>query len=137
MMRPPSSGGIGSRFSTMKMAFTMIPATPISASGIENIPAASVKLSFTISAQNSAIARLAPGPAAATHSMWRLGLRRLAKFTGTGLAQPKMKPPPTSLESASSTSGTATVPIGSIWRIGFRLTRPCEYAVRSPKYFAA
>ena len=32
---------------------------------------------------------LAPGPAAATQRMSRFGFRRLPKFTGTGLAQPK------------------------------------------------
>ena len=36
----------------------------------------------------SAMSRFAPGPAAATHSMSRLGLRRLPKLTGTGLAHP-------------------------------------------------
>ena len=42
--------------------------------------------------QSIAIIRFAPGPAKATHSISFLGFRKLEKLTGTGFAQPKIKP---------------------------------------------
>ena len=42
--------------------------------------------------QKIAIKRFAPGPAKATHSISFLGFRKLEKLTGTGFAQPKIKP---------------------------------------------
>jgi hypothetical protein len=60
-------------------------------------------------------------------------LRRRSNTTGTGLAKPNTNCPAVR---KYSSSGTATVPIGSIWRIGFRLTRPSSQAVLSPKYLA-
>ena len=77
------------------------------------------------------MARFAPGPAAATQSMSRLGSRRFSKLTGTGLAQPKRKPV------KAVRMGTTIVPIGSMCRAGLRLVRPSIHAVLSPKYFAA
>ncbi len=79
----------------------------------------------------SAMTMLAAGPAAVTHTMLGRGLRMLRASTGTGFAQPNRKPP-----SQSSNAGTSTVPIGSMWRIGLRLSRPCISAVRSPNCLA-
>ncbi|MNR51204.1 hypothetical protein D3C85_1708410 [compost metagenome] len=69
--------------------------------------------------------RLAAGPASATHSMSFLGRRRRPKSTGTGLAQPNSMPGlPISLEAKRMATGTSSVPMGSMCRAGFRLTRP-------------
>ena len=73
----------------------------------------------------------APGPAAATHSMSRLGSRRFSKLTGTGLAHPKRNPV------NAVRIGTRMVPTGSMCRAGLRLVRPSIHAVLSPKNFAA
>lgn len=47
-------------------------------------------------AQFGAMIRFVNGPAAATHSMSALGLRRRLKLTGTGFAQPNKTPAPNS-----------------------------------------
>ncbi len=74
-----------------------------------------------------AISKLVPGPAAATHSMSRFGLRSREKSTGTGLAQPNnMALPPSSLLATRIAPGTRIVPTGSTWRSGFRLMRPAR-----------
>ncbi|KAG1060982.1 hypothetical protein G6F40_018039 [Rhizopus arrhizus] len=65
--------------------------------------------------------------------MSRLGRRKRPKSTGTGLAQPNSMPGlPSSLDASRMTTGTSKVPTGSMWRIGFRLTRPAGKAVGSP-----
>ncbi len=66
-----------------------------------------------------AITRLAPGPAAATQIMSRFGFRRLPQSTGTGLAQPNMKPVMITIP-----IGTMIVPIGSMCLTGFSVIRP-------------
>jgi hypothetical protein len=68
--------------------------------------------------------------------MSRLGFRRLAKFTGTGFAHPKMKPGLPNLASRSRTPGTRIVPTGSMCFMGFAVTRPNIHAVWSPKSLA-
>ena len=64
--------------------------------------------------------------------MSRRGLFSRRPFTGTGLAQPKIGP----LTSARK-PGTSSVPTGSTWRMGLRLSRPCSSAVGSPNARAA
>ncbi len=92
---------------------------------------AEISIALASAAQRSACTTLDPGPAAATHSMSRLGWRRLPKFTGTGLAQPK-RMPPTIIE----ISGKTMVPTGSMCLAGFNVTRPSMYAVLSPNILA-
>ena len=75
--------------------------------------------------------RFAAGPARATSIIARRGLRSTLVATGTGFAHPNKGPP-----TASSKPGTSTVPMGSMWRSGFKLKRPSISAVRSPKYLA-
>ena len=67
------------------------------------------------------------GPASETSTPWLRGLRRRPTVTGTGFAQPK-KPQP----DRTMIAGTSSVPIGSTWRTGFRLSRPARFAVSSP-----
>ncbi len=67
--------------------------------------------SLIANAHMTAINRFAPGPAAATHSMSRFGLRNLPKFTGTGLAQPNAYLPPLAIRISA---GINMVPIGSM-----------------------
>ncbi len=71
---------------------------------------------------------LIPGPASATQTMSSFGLRRRWNATGTGLAQPNTKGEPNS----SRMPGRTSVPNGSTWRMGLKLTRPSRRAVSSP-----
>src|SRR4051812_31041907 len=79
----------------------------------------------------TASSRFMPGPASATRIMWTRGLRIRRATTGTGFAQPNTGAPLT-----ARNSGRTTVPIGSTWRIGLRLSRPRRRAVGSPKALA-
>ena len=90
--------------------------------------------SWIISAQNTAMTKFTPGPAAATHSMSCLGRRRRPKLTGTGLAQPnRIIPPPSNLLVSRITNGTRMVPTGSMCLSGLAVIRPAAAAVMSPK----
>ena len=71
--------------------------------------------------QKNAWARLDAGPASATQTMSRLGLFRLPKRTGTGLAYPNMNAP---LVENNNIRGIRIVPTGSMCRIGFSVMRP-------------
>ena len=75
------------------------------------------------------MAMLIPGPAAATSTMSRRGRRSRRKSTGTGLAKPNIIRPP---DASSSIAGRITVPNGSMWRSGLKVTRPSRWAVSSP-----
>ena len=83
-MRPPSSGGSGNMLSANITTFTSTPARHISTKkrSCTPRPASTIRPM----AQPSAMMKLLAGPASATQIMSRLGLRRLPKFTGTGLA---------------------------------------------------
>lgn len=84
--------------------------------------------------QKSAWRKLDTGPAAETQILSVLGLRRCEKFTGTGLAHPKIMPPnPDSALNTNITPGTKIVPTGSMCLIGFKVTLPNTQAVLSPK----
>ena len=85
-MRPPSSGGRGSRLSTISTQLTTMPTLPISESGKVNSLLGISQASLSTKAQQKAMNRLAAGPAAATQNMSCFGLRRRPKSTGTGLA---------------------------------------------------
>src|SRR6202020_1737236 len=50
-------------------------------------------------------------------------------ITGVGLAHPNSTPP---RKMKSVSAGYSRVPIGSMWYIGFSVTRPCNRAVWSP-----
>src|ERR1700722_18657708 len=80
---------------------------------------------------SAAMRMLAAGPASATHIIARRGWRSTLVAVGTGFAHPNTGPP-----TASIRPGTRTVPMGSMWRRGFKLKRPSNSAVRSPKYLA-
>ena len=126
--RPPSSGGIGIRLKAISITFICTPAIAIllSAALSNSAPGAE---SFIRSAQPIAIMTLATGPAIATHSMSRFGLRKLPKFTGTGFAHPNR----IGEWISNSIPGRSTVPIGSMCFSGFAVTRPSIQAVWSPK----
>ena len=130
-IRPPSKGKIGSKFSTISNKLMLIPASAISTKKMPalsgNKPATPCK-----KAQIIAMAKLESGPAAATQSISRLGLRKLRQLTGTGLAQPKAKPAVSLVN-----KGNKMVPNGSICRNGFNEIRPNLSAVSSPKCLAA
>ncbi len=70
--------------------------------------------------------KLVTGPARATHIMSRAGSRRLRTLTGTGLAQPKMKPVPRLV------SRNTAAPRASKCETGLRVRRPMKRAVWSP-----
>jgi hypothetical protein len=124
-MRPPSSGGTGSRFSAIRPMLTKMPAFAISMKNVSATP--SIACRFRNSAQPIAIARFAPGPAAATQIMSRFGRRKLPNATGTGLAQPNRNPgPPASFDTSRIAIGTAIVPIGSMCLTGLSVTRPAR-----------
>jgi hypothetical protein len=72
-IRPPSSGRMGSRLSSMRMIFTWMPAKLISSRGLVKLPAGRTSASFSSAAQPRAMARLESGPAAATQRMFCLG----------------------------------------------------------------
>ena len=83
-MRPPSSGGNGNRLNTNITTLTSTPPWHILRKNTSVTP---MPCSVSIKAPHrNAWTRLAPGPAKATQIMSRLGLRRLPKRTGTGLA---------------------------------------------------
>ena len=74
MMRPPSSGGSGSRLSTKKITLTKIPAAPTNISHADaSWLAPSPTPMLRANAHIKAINKLLNGPAAATHSMSRFG----------------------------------------------------------------
>src|SRR6187402_2996620 len=75
--------------------------------------------------------RLVPGPAAATAIIPKRGLLRRCLVTGTGLAQPNAGRP-----LRMSRPGRISVPNGSTWRIGLRLSRLRSLAVGSPSMSA-
>ncbi|PLK48729.1 hypothetical protein C0V76_11785 [Uliginosibacterium sp. TH139] len=80
-----------------------------------------------------ACTKLEAGPAAATHSISALGLRKRPKSTGTGLAQPNGgKLAPVMAFISTMPPGTSKVPTGSICLRGFSVIRPIMCAVGSP-----
>jgi hypothetical protein len=130
--RPPSNGGIGSILNKARTALTVMPAWAINTTQLSNVwPRRICRTAASTTHQNSAIKTFAAGPASATRIIARRGLRSTLVSTGTGFAQPNNGNP-----SASNDPGIRTVPIGSIWRSGFKLKRPSNSAVRSPKYRA-
>ena len=86
------------------------------------------KLTWSSQADAIASAKLVAGPAAATNTISRRGLRSRAKFTGTGLAHPNMKGARTS----NSNAGSMMVPNPSMCFRGLKVTRPIRNAVSSP-----
>jgi hypothetical protein len=84
------------------------------------------------SRERTAARMFASGPAAEIQRLSCRGFLRLKGFTGTGLAQPKG-----GAFIKTRRSGSRTVPKGSIWAIGLRVTRPMLRAVSSPNFEAA
>ena len=72
-----------------------------------------------------------PGPASATATMPQRGLRRRCATTGTGFAHPNTGAP-----AMARPSGRISVPSGSTWRSGLKLSRFRSAAVGSPSHFA-
>src|SRR5258706_10157213 len=134
--RPPSSGGIGMRLKTISITLICIPNSQTDSSqALSRFESAStIPTNIASNVHPVAIARFAPGPAAATRIMSRFGWRRLRNATGTGLAQPNVHAP---LVSHSRANGRTTVPIGSTCFSGFRDKRPSMNAVESPSFLAA
>jgi len=85
-----------------------MPALAISISGSEIASDAPIANLIT-NTHNIAIKKLDAGPAAATHNMSFLGLRKRPKSTGTGFAQPNRMPP-----SKIVIAGNKIVPKGSM-----------------------
>ena len=83
-MRPPSSGGSGNRLNAHITRLTSTPARAISMKKRSSTLEPTSATSST--AQPMAWMKLDAGPASATQTMCFLGLRRLPKLTGTGLA---------------------------------------------------
>ena len=110
-MRPPSSGRIGNKLSTISPTFQATPALAM---------ALMADASDTFK-HNPANRHDEVGERASNGYPDHVGLRiaQIIEFTGTGLAQPKKKPP-----IASVNAGTSNVPIGSMCRIGFSEMRP-------------
>src|SRR5256886_14502838 len=133
---PPSSGGSGSRFNAINTRFTLKPISAISKRpALGHGPEGAVAANPI--AQSSACRKFDPGPAAATQIMSRFGSRRLAKFTGTGLAQPQTKGGDLLTHaSASNIPGTRTVPTGSTCFSGLSVIRPGILAVGAPTSLA-
>jgi len=77
--------------------------------------------------------KLLNGPAKLTNAMPLLGLLKLLKFTGTGLADPNINRPPVAIQTKT---GTKIEPIGSMCGIGLRVILPCSLAVSSPSFSA-
>jgi hypothetical protein len=120
--------------STISAMLIDMPMSAISAIGKLKKLSGSNQASLSTAAQNRSIARLAPGPAAATHSMSLFGCRRRPKLTGTGFAQPNRM---LLSESNRMIAGTRIVPTGSICLSGLAVIRPACHAVGSPKWRAA
>jgi hypothetical protein len=83
-MRPPSSGGSGNRLNAHMTRLTCTPARAISMKKRSSTPMPTMVISTT--PQATACTKLDAGPASATHTICCLGLRKLPKLTGTGLA---------------------------------------------------
>ena len=109
-MRPPSSGSMGSRLSSINTRLTVIPASAIRLSGTENVfvPGA-ISVNFNASAHSSAINRLESGTGRRHPQHVALGVAQRRESTGTGLAQPNKIAPP-NVVSARSAAAPAWCP---------------------------
>ena len=131
---PPSSGGTGIRLKIIKIKFIKIPVSHIVFKKIIifEFPILIIELNrYNKTTQNIVIIKLAIGPAIATKNISFFGLFKFTGLIGTGLAQPKTKPP-----IYNKRPGSNKVPMGSMCAIGFKVNLPCISAVRSPYCFA-
>jgi len=111
--RPPSAAQ-RQQIEDMMMMLKNTPAAPISASATQN-NCLQRKAGLHHQQPEYRHQQVARRPAAATHSMSRLGRRRLAKLTGTGLPSEQDAPRRTTcLPQAQQRQ--RNVPNGSIWR---------------------
>ena len=78
----------------------LTPAFAMSASGTAMASGAPMA-NLNMIAQKTAMTKFEAGPAAATHSMSFLGLRKAPKLTGTGFAQPNKIPPNMTVKAGS------------------------------------
>lgn len=76
----------------------------------------------------TARSRLLIGPDKETMISSRLGCLKLKGSMGTGLAQPMVGTPLKALN-----RGSKSVPIGSMWAMGFKVNRPLDLEVGSPR----
>ncbi len=128
----PSSGGMGSmlnRARTMLIMMVYCSAQSRRELGLMKPGGALKKMVRSIALAVMARVILVSGPAKATHIISLSGFRKNAGSTGTGLAQPRIKPEPDSIKSA----GSIIDPKISICGIGFRVSLPRFLAVGSPK----
>lgn len=125
----PSRGGTGTK---LKTARTILIRTT-SLMTIKKELGRSVISSETriITANIKAIHRFEKGPAKATIASPHLLFFKLYGLYGTGLAHPKIKP------EKLVRIGTMTEPTGSMCLMGFKVSLPSYFAVRSPRKSAA
>ncbi|OIO36377.1 MAG: hypothetical protein AUJ74_02750 [Candidatus Omnitrophica bacterium CG1_02_44_16] len=119
----PSNGGMGIRLKIAKTTLITIKYCRVAASISEFF-----KPNLKRIAAAKAHARLASGPASPTQIISFLGFFKAAKLTGMGLAHPKR----TGEFIITSIMGKRTVPNGSMWASGFKVSRPALCAVVSP-----
>ncbi|KKT82977.1 MAG: hypothetical protein UW80_C0025G0010 [Microgenomates group bacterium GW2011_GWC1_44_9] len=81
--------------------------------------------------------RLLMGPAMEMMPASLLGFFRLKGSKGVGFPQPKTKLVPEILEKMIRLRGRSTVPIGSMWAKGLRVSLPAARGVGSPNLSAA
>lgn len=134
-IRLPSSGGIGIKLNTAKTVLinTLNP----------SILSKSIRMGLKNVSRQRGIERMSPRkrrpvtmtsiklaktPAADTSSVSLGWLRRLLKFTGTGLAQPKITGEPVII----SSRGKISDPVISRCFMGFNVNLPASLAVWSP-----
>lgn len=128
-MWEPSSGGIGKRLKTASRRFINTTAPKAKnkdwlawMAGIKRI----------INPKTTASKMFEAGPARATFKSAYFPLK-LKGFIGTGFAPPIIK----LVGRIIIKSGKITVKKGSIWGIGFKVSRPIFFAVGSPREYAA
>ena len=131
-MRPPSNGGIGSKFKNPKTKLMIMPALADNQKNkaITECSGWDIIASFAIPVQVNAIRKFDSGPAKATRISSRLRFLNKLGLIGTGFAQPKAK---LKCEMTKITMGTKMVPIRSICLMGFMERRPSALAVESPQ----
>ena len=128
-IREPSSGGIGTK---LKVASTKFVKTIISRAKIAGFGKFTAKNLIDRPAM-TAITILESGPAKATSASPLFPDLKALKLTGTGFAQPRIRP----RFKTTHIKGNNTDPKGSICFIGFNVRRPISLAVWSPWLRAA
>ena len=127
----PSSGGIGMRLKKQSSKLN----DAICRNKFIATPEPNSNAIRANATRPTASTKFIAGPAIETRMSSQRPFRKLFAFTGTGLAQPIMNRPTPNGRKISS-SGSRTVPIGSICTMGLSEQRPCNRAVSSPHFSA-